>query len=70
MSASLAILQTSTSRGSLEEDLNQESEGKGSPFLKCVVSIWALSVRGDVRACQDGFGHFFHVCPFDKEGWF
>lgn len=30
MSASLAILQTSTSRGSLEEDLNHESEGNHS----------------------------------------
>ena len=39
----------------LEEDL------KGSPFLKCVVSIWTLPLRGrwGVRACQDGLGHFF-----------
>ena len=37
----------------------------GSPFLKCVVSIWALQVRGE-EACQDGLGHFFLVCPFDR----
>ena len=23
---------------------------------------------GDVRACQDGLEHLFHVCPFDREG--
>ena len=21
---------------------------------------------GGVRACKDGLGHFFHVCPFDR----
>ena len=23
---------------------------------------------GGARACQDGLGHFFHVCPFDRGG--
>ena len=23
---------------------------------------------GVVKACQDGLGHFFYVCPFDREG--
>ena len=33
---------------------------RGSPFLKCVVSIWELPERGGgVKACQDGLGHFF-----------
>ena len=33
-------------------------------FLKCVVSIWALPVRGvGVKACQDGLGHFFPALP-------
>ena len=38
---------------------------KGSSFLKCVVSIWALPERGGggVKAYQDGLEHFFpHVC--------
>ena len=37
---------------------------KGSPFLKCVVTIWALHERGGgVKACQDGLELFFpHVC--------
>ena len=26
----------------------------GRPFLKCAVCIWALPVRGGVRACPDG----------------
>ena len=34
----------------------------GSPFLKCVVSKLALTVRG-VKACQDGLGHFFPTLP-------
>ena len=48
-----------------------KNASQGSPFLKCVVSIWALSVRGGgvVKACQDGLGHFFfHVFPFDRGG--
>ena len=40
---------------------------KGSSFLKCVVSIWALPVRegggADVKACQSGLGHFFPMLP-------
>ena len=37
---------------------------KGSPFLKCVVSLWALPVwEGGVKACQDGLGHFFPMLP-------
>ena len=63
MSASLAILQTSTSRGSLEEDLNQESEGKGSPFLKCVVRG-----VGGVKASQDGFWAIFSTFARLTEG--
>ena len=36
-------------------------KGKESPFLKCVVSIWAFPVMGvgGVRACPDGLEHFF-----------
>ena len=36
-----------------------------SPFLKYVVSIWALPVRGMcvIKACQDGLGHFFPTLP-------
>ena len=43
---------------------------KGSPFLKCVVSIWASPERGvGAKACQDGLEHFFpHICPFDRGG--
>ena len=32
--------------------------GKGSPFLKFVVSIWARPVGGGVDACLDGSEHF------------
>ena len=36
---------------------------QGSPFLKCVVSIWALPFFwggvGGVKACPDGLEHFF-----------
>ena len=65
MSASLAILQTSTSRGSLAEDLNHESEGKGSPFLNCVVSIWVLSVSGGLYKglARMDWGTFFPRLP-------
>ena len=40
----------------------------GRPVLICIVSIWALPVRGGgggggVRACQDGLGHFFSRLP-------
>ena len=42
---------------------------EGTPFMKCIVSIWALPVRGGVKACQDGLGALFsHVCPFDRGG--
>ena len=44
---------------------------KGSPFWKCVVSIYmGIDLKGGgVKACQDGLGHFFfHVCPFDRGG--
>ena len=35
----------------------------GKPFFKCVVSTWALPVRGGgVKACHDGLGHFFPHC--------
>ena len=48
---------------------------RGSPILKCVVSIWALLLREwGVEACQDGFGHFLfiHVARGCKglPGWF
>ena len=37
---------------------------KGSPFLKCVVSVWALPIRGGgVKACQDSLWHFFPRLP-------
>ena len=39
---------------------------KGSPFLKCVVSIWTLPEGGGgcVKACLGSLEHFFpHVCP-------
>ena len=37
---------------------------KGSPFLKCVVLVWALPIRGGgVKACQDSLGHFFPRLP-------
>ena len=34
-------------------------------FLKCVVSLCALLVRGGggVKACQDDLGHFFPMLP-------
>ena len=39
---------------------------EGSPFSKCVVSIWALPERGRgvIKACQDGLEHFFY--NFDR----
>ena len=42
---------------------------KGSPFFKCVVSIWALPVRGrGVKNCQEGLEHFFSMFARLTEG--
>ena len=72
----------SKSRPNCRQHVPQHQQGKGSPFLKCVVSIWALSVWGG-----GGVGWFgalfplrllvgvraarmvwgtFHVCPFRR----
>ena len=43
---------------------------QGSPFLKCVVPIWALHERGGgVKACQDALEHFFPTFARLTEGW-
>ena len=40
---------------------------KGRPFLKCVVSLWALPVRARCKGLPGWFGAlFFHICLFDR----
>ena len=48
---------------------------KASPFLKCVVSVWALPVRGGGgKGLPDGLEHFFSttklaISCFRGVGW-
>ena len=57
--------------------VSQLDEAEGSPFFKCVVSIWALPgwfgalfsmLTWGEMACKDGLEHLFHICPFDRGG--
>ena len=37
-------------------------------LARMVWGIFFPRLPGGVKACQDGLGHFFHVCPFDRGG--
>ena len=46
-----------------------QNPDKGSPYLKCVGSIWALPLgEGGAKSCQDGLGHFFLRLPVRHRG--